>query len=427
MAEAEKAGGRLDKAPAVGGEGWVATLGAIVAGALILQVANTIMNTVVPLRLAFDQRSPLLIGLVGSAYWVGFLFGCFTIPTLIRRIGHIRGFAVFAAVQATLTLTFPLTAADWWGLSRLVMGTAAAGHSICIESWISGQARSSHRGRLFGIYQILNRLALISSQLAMGYVAIQAQDIFLAASAAFSIALIPVGLTRARGPESGALVSVRLNTLWLQAPAAVVGCLYAGLMSGPLTNVVPAYGILIGMNQKAAILLTAAVQVGVLLLQWPVGLLADRVDSRLVMLFATSATVLAVAGLGGPLIYGSVPRDVWLYGTFALIGGSSVTLYTVAVTHAYARLGREQALGLSAGLLFLWGVGATLGPLAATVFMQTLGPHGLLLYLGALSVAVGAYFAFRRIIKPPAAAVERPFVTAPAPAPGLSRPQESRS
>lgn len=375
--------------------GSVAALGAIVAGALILQVAGTIVNTVVPLRMAVAGQPPLLIGLVGSAYSIGFLVGCFAIPSLVRRIGHIRGFAVFAALQAASTLSFPMIPEALWGVARLVMGLSAAGHGICIESWISGQAKGSNRGRIFGIYQILNRLALIGSQIGVGYVAIQAHDVFLYASMAFSFALIPVALTRARGPESSEVVSVRLKTLWRHAPAAVIGCLYVGLVGGPLTNVAPAYGILIGLDQRATILLTAAIQIGALLLQWPMSLLADRIASRVIMLAAASAVTLAATLLGVLLQLGTAHDRIWLFSLFTLIGGCGIPLYTVAVAHAYFRLGQEQAVGLSARLLFLWGVGSAIGPLAATLFMQLLGPQGLLAYLVMLSVATAAYLALR--------------------------------
>jgi len=55
---------------------------------------------------------------------------------------------------------------------------------------------------------VFNRVALIGSQIGEGYVAIQSHDVFLYAGMIFSIALVPVALTR---------------TLWLQAPAAVCG------------------------------------------------------------------------------------------------------------------------------------------------------------------------------------------------------------
>lgn len=391
-----------DSGPRTGSLG---ALGAIVAGALILQVASTIINTVVPLKMALDNQPPWLIGLVGSSYSVGFLIGCFTIPSLIRRIGHIRAFAVFAAVQAAFALSFAVLPAEWWGGSRLFMGVAGAGHAICIESWISGQARASHRGRIFGLYQILNRLSLIGSQIAVGYAAVQSHDIFLLASAAFSLALIPVALTRARGPEAPEAVKIRVGMLWRQAPAAVVGCVYVGLMGGAMTTVSPAYGILIGLDQKAAILLTAAVQIGALLLQFPMGMLADRIDSRIIMLSTASVVVAATLSLGAMTYLGSGYSRLWLYGGFALIG-ASFSLYAVSVTHAYMRIGQERAVGLSAALLLLWGVGSAIGPMAAAGFMQVIGPQGLLAYAGLLSFATAAYLTWRLLKKPPAANVD---------------------
>ena len=378
----------------------MAALGAIMTGALILQIAAATVSTLVPLQMAVANQPPLLIGLVASAYSVGFLFGCFWIPTLIRRIGHIRGFAVFSALQATMTIGFALLPQEWWGLARLGMGFAQAGHSITIESWISGQAKAGNRGRIFGFYQIVNRLALVGSQIGVGYAALQAHDIFLIGSIAFSLALIPVSLTRARGPDSPPLVSLRLTTVWTQAPAAVVACVYVGVMSGVLSNVAPAYGILIGLDRRAAILLTAATQLGALLAQWPLGLLADRMDNRRILLGGAVATTLATIALG-ILIYGGSGSRLSLYLLFGLIGAGSIPLYAVAVTHTFARLGQDQAVGLSAGLLFLWGVGSTIGPLAATAPMQLFGPQGLLASVGLLSAGVAAYLAMRLMRKAP--------------------------
>ncbi len=91
---------------------------------------------------------------------------------------------------------------------------------------------------------------------------------------------------------------------------------------------------------------------------------------------------------------------VWLFSLFALIGGCSIPLYTVAVTHAYLRIGREQAVGLSAQLLFLWGTGAAVGPVIATALMQAMGARGMLVYLMALSALVAIYITLRITRKP---------------------------
>ncbi|MCA0417694.1 MAG: hypothetical protein LCH80_03110, partial [Proteobacteria bacterium] len=93
----------------------------------------------------------------------------------------------------------------------------------------------------------------------------------------------------------------------------------------------------------------------------------------------------------------------WMFGLFALIGAGAMPIYTVAVAHAYFRLGRERALGLSARLLFLWAVGSAIGPLVSAAFMQAVGPNGLLAYLGGLSAAAAGYLAFRLRRNPPSA------------------------
>ena len=167
------------------------------------------------------------------------------------------------------------------------------------------------------------------------------------------------------------------------------------MMGGALTNVVPAYGILIGLDQRAAILLTAAVQIGALVTQWPMSLLADRIASRIILLAAISIVVLTSGVLAILIHLGQLGDRLALFALFGAIGGCSISLYTVAVAHAFFRLGRDHAVGLSARLLFLWGVGSTIGPVTATLFMQVLGPQGLVAYIMLLSLLVAAYLALR--------------------------------
>lgn len=373
----------------------VEALTPIITGALILQVAGTALHTYVPLYMALAEHAPVMIGLVGAAYSAGFLVGCFTIPALIRRVGHIRAFAVFAAVQAALAVSLAMTPVDFWGVSRFVMGVAAAGHIVCIESWIAGQVEPARRGRVFGFYQTMNRLVLILSQVAVGYLALRMESMFMLVSVAFSLALVPVALTKARSPDAPPLVSVNLGALWRDAPTAVGGCLYVGLVSGALTYVAPAYGIMIGLGRKDAILLAAASQLGALVMQWPMGLFADRVDTRNIMLAAVGLAC-AASGIMLWVVHGDLPHLHWLMiGLFTLVGAGSMPIYSVSVVHAYRHIGQEQAVSLSAGLLFLWAAGASAGPLLASAMMQIVGPHGFLSYILGLSVLMLVFLGYR--------------------------------
>ncbi|MGV6875217.1 MFS transporter [Pseudochelatococcus sp. B33] len=372
-----------------------AALAPIITGALMLQVAGTAIHTYVPLHMALAEQAPFMIGLVGAAYSGGFLVGCFTIPALIRRVGHIRAFAAFAAVQAAATVCLALTPVDLWIVLRFVVGAVSAGHFVCIESWISGQAEPAKRGRIFGLYQMLNRLALILAQVAVGYLALRMESMFMLASMALSLALVPVALTKARSPDTPPLVSVDLGALWRDAPTAVGGCLYVGLIGGALAYVAPAYGIMIGLDREGAILLTAASQVGALAMQWPMGLFADRVDTRNVMLASVSLALAASAAMLWA-VHEDASHLLWLMiGLFMLVGAGSMPIYAVSVIHAYRHIEQDQAVSLSAGLLFLWAVGSSAGPLLASALMQVAGPHGLLGYIVGLSALMLAFLGYR--------------------------------
>lgn len=373
----------------------MAALAPIITGALMLQVAATILHTYVPLYLALAKYPPLIIGVVTAGYSLGFLVGCFTVPVLIRRVGHIRAFAAFAAIQASATLFLPMMPAEAWSVLRLIIGVASAGHIICIESWISGQTAPGRRGRVFGLYQMLSRLAVILSQIAVGYVALRMENMFMLAGAAFSLALVPVALTKARSPDTPPLVSINLGALWRDAPTAVGGCLYVGLIGGALTYVAPAYGILIGLDRESAILITAASQVGGLLMQGPLGFFADRVDTRNVMLASVCTVLLASIAMLWTAQNISSQHHWLMIGLFAILGSGSVPLYAVSVIHAYRHMGQELAVSLSAGLLFLWGVGSSVGPLLASMTMQILGPNGFLTYILVLTVLMIIFLAYR--------------------------------
>ena len=55
------------------------------------------------LRAAADGWTPLQIGLIGSAYYIGFVAGCFGAPFAILRAGHIRAFTAMVSLAAGAT------------------------------------------------------------------------------------------------------------------------------------------------------------------------------------------------------------------------------------------------------------------------------------------------------------------------------------
>ena len=68
-----------------------AKIAALLLSAAILLMGNGLQMTLLPLRAQAEAFSTVQIGIMGSAYYVGFAAGCFWGPYLVKRVGHIRG------------------------------------------------------------------------------------------------------------------------------------------------------------------------------------------------------------------------------------------------------------------------------------------------------------------------------------------------
>ena len=110
-----------------------------------------------------------------------------------------------------------------------------------------------------------------------------------------------------------------------------------------------------------------------LVVQWPLGWLSDRYDRAL--LIRCFAMFLAVAAL--PLaILPKVPLEV-LFVIGFLCSLVQFCLYPLAVAFSNDHVEGDRRVSLTAMLLVTYGVGASIGPLAAGVLMKLFGSQSL--------------------------------------------------
>jgi len=397
------------------------SLAALVCGGILLQLAGSALNVLVPLQMALQGQAPTMIGAVASAYAAGFLTGCFVGGRLTRRVGHIRAFAILAATQSCTVLALALFHdSTSWLLLRFAGGFAGAGLSIVIESWINGRTPRSYRGRVLAVYNIVNRVAMITGQLWPALTAVSSTVAFILMGALYSASLIPVGFTRTRPPKRPDIVKVRLREIWATSPISLFGCFYVGLVGGALIGMLPAYGVLRDLSPSEISILTAMVQIGAMSMQWPLGFISDRMDRRKVMLATASVGLLAAI-----LLFIFSPLSVTLgYVAFAVIGGACLPIYALSVAHAYDKSARDSAITLSASLLFVWASGSAIGPMLMSFVMQYAGPRGLHAYLVVLA-GIFILLTLWRMARQPAPQHRTPFAAVSQTSPVIGRTDDA--
>lgn len=368
---------------------FLASITALLASMAILLLGGGLMGSLLSIRLSFEAIDPLIKGLVLSAYYVGLVAGSHQAGRIIRQAGHIRAFAIFAALCTAAILLqglYVLPAA--WFLLRAIIGFSIAGIYMVVESWLNERADPASRGRVFSLYQIISYVALGAGQFLLHLGDPAGAELFMVVGLLFALCLVPVALSRASNPpEPSPHVPMALRQTLVGAPLAAWTCLASGLSSGAVFTLTPAFALRLGLDVGGVATLMASLILGGVALQWPIGHFSDRFGRRpLILIVGLASAVLAVA-IG--LFSAQVPMQALLVAT-AVFGGFTFTFYPLAVSQANDTVGPgSDFVSVAAALLFLWGVGAAAGPVVGGWVIAWIGGSGLFYYLAALGFVTG--------------------------------------
>lgn len=353
----------------------------------ILLGANGLIGTLIAVRASIEGFPEAAIGLMGTAYFLGFFGGSILTPALIARAGHIRVFAALAALSAIAALGFVLVLdVTAWVLFRVVTGFAFSGLSMVAESWLNERAASADRGRVLALYRIVDLGAVTGSQFLLPLFGAGGFEIFAVAAMLFAGALIPISLSRATSPAPPEKTRLQPLWVWRLSPVAAAGCITLGLTNGAFRTVGPLYAGAMGLTVDQVALFMSLGIAGGALLQYPFGWLSDRTDRRIILLMATAGAAASSFYLANAeSSVNAVLLGGFLFGSFAL------PLYSLSVAHANDHARPGEFLGLAAGLTLFYALGASIGPLASSLIIERLGPPAFFLYTSSLH---GAFILF---------------------------------
>ena len=370
------------------------TYSLLTAVALLL-LGSGLLGTVVALRASAEFRSSDLTGIIMSGFFLGYVIGSYICPRIQHTVGHIRSFSAFAAIGCASVILHALWVDPilWW-LLRILTGISMLGMYLAIESWLNNLATNQNRGRLFAIYMTINLLALGSGQYMLLIYGFDGPEPLVLGALFFSLALVPIALTRMLQPPSVSVPHLGLRQLYRTSPLGVIGALISGLVNGAFWGLGPIYATGVGLAEFGIALFMSAVILGGALLQFPIGHLSDNHDRRLVLQNVSligATTALAIFFLSVSYLDYALVLSV-------VLGGCAFSLYSLSVAHTNDHLDVEQMLSSSQGLLLLTGIGSAIGPILAGVVIEWYGSHGLMLYFAILLVTLAVYSARRRRI-----------------------------
>jgi MFS family permease len=358
----------------------------LLLGVALLLTGHGLQLALVPLRSELMGWSPTQIGFLSSLYFCGFIAGCFTIPGLVSRIGHIRTFACLVITLTAAILTLPI--ADFyaaWMVLRFLTGIAIAGSYLVIESWLNEQASPESRGSVLASYTVIVLVGLASGQLLINVAELDGDRLFMLSGILIVLAGLPVCLTRSAHPKPIPAAKFSPMLVVRTSRAATTGSIISGMVAGSVYGLGPVYGLQSGLEVLTISFMMSLTIAGGALSQFPLGRISDKLDRRyVIMICMVSGSGIAFLALILPASL--VPMLMFIFGACAL------PIYAVSLALANDNAKEGKFIELGTGLLMLNAMGSIVGPMIASQLMSRFGPqlffgyHMVVLLLGTVLI-----------------------------------------
>ncbi len=370
------------------------------ATAATILAAGALHFTLTPAYAQLHGFSPAQLGLVGSAYYVGFLAGSLLNPLVFRALGHralFRLYAVLIAASVALQPVLPGVAA--WIVLRAAVGFLAAGLFATVESWLHAIATNANRGRTLSAYSITNQTALAFGQFLFTLAPAAGGTGFYLSAAILLCTMAPLAAIRGAAPAAPASARIRLAALAKGSPVAFAGFLANGLATSPFWVLGPVFARDSGLGQDAIALFMAVPIFGSLALQWPVARLSDGMDRRRVILpvalgASCASAIVALASLAG--------SAAGVLAGIALFGATAFLVNMLTSAHMNDRVDPADLTEAAGASFLVYGAASAIAPMTASWAMQVLGPAGLFWHAGLVLAAFALFTLTRILVREPA-------------------------
>ena len=348
----------------------------------------------VPLALERQGADKITIGVVSAAWGIGMLAFGARIPQLAARFGAVPLIVVSVVTGAAITVAYIFTSSPLaWFILSLLHGITGGVPWVVSEIWMNVVVDEKSRGRVMGFYAMLVALGLALGPLILQVTGVYGPVPFLTCAALTLLVLVPLLPYWKRAPAIEHTAGSGFSIVVLAAPLAMFAGLVCGLGEQVAFSFLPVYAVGAGVPAETGALWLSAFVLGNVILQWPIGWMADHYDRRAVLAGCTLASAVLVGLL--PLVPAQSPAVI---GVVLLWGGISFAIYPVGLALLGRRFRGDDIARANTAFSMLYILGGMIGRPLVGAAMDAIGEPGLgwTLAVFYFAATVAALLALRR-------------------------------
>ena len=301
-----------------------------------------------------------------------------------------------------------------WILARFLTGFSMIGIFIIVESWLNDRANNKTRGKVLSLYMLITYVGMALGNFLLNISEPKYYEPFILISLLFSVALIPILLTKRKPPKFKKTSSIKFKELFKISPFGSFSMICTGFIFAPIFSLLSVYAITMKLSIFETSLLLAGVMLAGALFQWPIGSLSDKYDRRKIIIGSSIVAVIFsflaifVSGSGNSLpnfflestvsfnYFSTVMDKTKLFIFIILLSGVTLPLFSLNLALVNDYIPKEKFVAAGGGLNIIFGLGAMAGPIMCSTLMRLLGPNGFFIHLIIFLFAI-VIFGFYRL------------------------------
>ncbi len=387
---------------------------ALFTGFGMIIISHGFQGNLLGIRAVLENFNYIATGTMMSGYFIGYFIGANMVPNLVSKVGHIRVFAAFASIASLSALVHAVFVDPYvWTMSRFLTGFSMIGIFIIVESWLNDRATNKTRGKVLSLYMLVTYLGMSMGNLLLNVSSPKNYEPFIMISLLFSIALVPILLTKRKPPKFKKISSIKIKELFKISPFGSFSTFCSGFIFSAMLTMLSVYAVTMNLNVLEISILLVGVTLAGALFQWPIGSLSDNYDRRLVIigccLFASIFTILSISYSGlsfnnllaeemlrfNYFNIGTGMNKTKLFIFIILLAGMILPLFSLNLALVNDYIPKEKFVAAGGGLNIIFGLGAIGGPIICSVLMSFLGPNGFFIHLLFFLLLISLFGIFR--------------------------------
>ena len=334
-------------------------LGAVFSSSLGVGLIFGFQPPLIALTLSRSGSSSFAIGAVTAASLVAVILLGPLYPAAISRLGLKRSIVVGVGVAALILLIMPLwPSVPVWLVLRFLSGCALGLTWIASEIWMNNVSGDASRGTVMGIYGTVFSIGIIGGPTLLEFTGTRGWHPFAIGALCLISTLLPLAVLRRvkDAPQPFARLG-GLASAVRAAPVVMLAAVVAGLVESADLALLPLFGLHAGIGERASLLLVTVFMAGNVVLQMPIGVLADRFGRR----FMLGACAL-LSGIGPLLLPACIARPALLGPLLFVWGGTLYAFYTQGIALLGEEFPTTELARANTVFVMVYCLGGVLGP-----------------------------------------------------------------